>query len=538
VNTASWTRRNTITLAAVLLLAVVFGGKRATQEEAGLMLGGDMARYMMNGVFVYDFIADGGAWSFDAVEKYAERYYAQYPALSLGHHPPIPYLAAVPFYGVFGISVFAARFTALLWLLLATACLYAVVRRLYGDWPALWASLLFVTNVWVVRLGQYLWSEMPMIALVLLSCWLLLVFCRTRRFVHFVLFLFAVNASLYAKQLAIFLLPVYAVILIREFGWRRFTTRRALVLGGVAAVCIIPIVILTVALAPANVQMALRYAGRLFAGVRAVSVPELIGIILTSHLSLPALILTGTATIWLLVSRDWRVLIGLTWVVCAVGASVVFTGPVEPARYAFGALPGYAILGGSLAMVPGLRAARLAAVALAIIVGYQGWQALPVAPNGAGGYREAAEFVLKESPAPAVLYDSSVDTGYFMFFMRKLDPARAHVVLRADKMFEDNRLPFYDTLRKYGVRFIVVETRIRGHQPLVSMHAELKSPRFVERLRMPIRSFAADARGIELTVYEFPEAGPPDLDAEIHIGVPLGGRNIRVKLRDVLSSPR
>ena len=164
MNTSPWTRKNSIALAFVLLLAVIFGGKRATQDS-GLMLGGDMARYMMNGVFVYDFIADGGASSFDGVERYAERYYAQYPALSLGHHPPIPYLASVPFYAVFGVSGLAARMTALAWFLIAVTCFYHVVWRLFGDDAALWASLLFVTNVWVVRLGQYLWSEMPMIAL-------------------------------------------------------------------------------------------------------------------------------------------------------------------------------------------------------------------------------------------------------------------------------------------------------------------------------------------------------------------------------------
>lgn len=537
MNTSAWTRRNSAALALVLALAVLFAGKRATQD-AGLMLGGDMARYMMNGVFVYDFIADGGAAGFDAVERYAEQYYAQYPALSLGHHPPIPYLAAVPFYAIFGVSELAARLTALVWLLVATVCLYQVVRLLFGDAAAVWASLLFVTNVWVVRLGQYLWSEMPMIALVLLSCWLLLTFCRTRRFIHFALFLLAVNASVYAKQLALFLIPVYVVILLREFGWRQFTNRRALILGGIAALCIVPIVVLTVSLAPANVQMALRYAGRLFAGVRAVSVPELIGIIFTTHLSAAALILTASGALWLLLARDWRVLIGLTWVVCAVGASVVFTGPVEPARYAFGALPAYAILGGSLASVHGQLARRLAMVALVITVGYQGWFARQVAPNGAVGYQQAAQFVLKESPSPAVLYDSSVDTGYFMFFMRKHDPARAHVVLRADKLFEEDRLPFYETLQKYGIRFIVVEARTRGHRALLAMHEELRSSRFIERQRIPIRTIAASARDQDLVIYEFPEAGPPDLDAEIHIGLPLGGRDIRVKLRDVLSSPR
>ena len=67
-------------------------------NEASVMLSGDMARYAMNGVFMRDLIADGGAWTAGDLKTYAERYYARYPALSLGHHPPLVSAAVVPFW--------------------------------------------------------------------------------------------------------------------------------------------------------------------------------------------------------------------------------------------------------------------------------------------------------------------------------------------------------------------------------------------------------------------------------------------------------
>ena len=104
------------------------------------MLSGDMARYVMNGVFVYDLIADGGVTSYGDLVSYAERYYAKYPALSLGHHPPLPYLSAVPFFWIFGVSLFAVRFAALFWFVLAVCGVYALTRRFFGWQVAGWAG--------------------------------------------------------------------------------------------------------------------------------------------------------------------------------------------------------------------------------------------------------------------------------------------------------------------------------------------------------------------------------------------------------------
>ena len=104
-------RRRQLVLAGLFALTCVLG-TRGIREESSVMLAGDMARYVMNGVFVRDLIADGGVKSYGDLALYAERYYAKYPALSLGHHPPIPYLSVVPFFWIFGVTLTAVRIAA------------------------------------------------------------------------------------------------------------------------------------------------------------------------------------------------------------------------------------------------------------------------------------------------------------------------------------------------------------------------------------------------------------------------------------------
>jgi hypothetical protein len=161
-------RRRRLTLLAVLALAAFFGSRDILDEGSGMPMG-DMPRYLMNGVFLHDLVASGGAWSVDDLVHQAELYYARYPALSLGHHPPLLYVSLVPFYALSGISVFSARLASLAFFLLATWGFYALTRRIAGQRPAVWGTLLFVTNLFVVRFGQYTLAEVPMLALVLVA---------------------------------------------------------------------------------------------------------------------------------------------------------------------------------------------------------------------------------------------------------------------------------------------------------------------------------------------------------------------------------
>jgi len=240
-------------------------------------------------------------------------------------------------------------------------------------------------------------------------------------------------------------------------------------------------------------------------------------------------------------------MLGVYWMVSVLASALLITGPVEPVRYSILAVPAYCVCAASLvrtARSPELR--RIVAVGLAFAVAWQLWSERGMRPARMGGYEEAARFVLADADgqsAPTVLYSASVDTGAFVFFVRKHDPARRLVVLRSDKLLttslmgqvsvEDRiRSPqeIYPLLDRYGTKFIVIEDMPSGSIVLDWLRDELRGDRFIERRRIGVDQSDSSRRGPSLVVYEYKDARPPDPDAEIDLNLPLVGREIRVRL--------
>jgi hypothetical protein len=525
-------------LAAVLILAVWLGGRGLT-DPASVMLSADMSRYMMNGAFVYDLIRDGGVWSYAELTRYAEHYFARYPALTLGHHPPVPYLAVVPFYAVFGVSVLAARLAALSWFLLAVWSLFRLGTKLY-DWRVgAFAAALFATNVMALRAGQHLLSEMPMVALVLVATNALVGWRETRRARQLGLFVVAATASVYAKQLAALMLPTYAAILLGTLGWRGIANRRGALVAGGAALLAFPMTAMSAGLGPANVSLVMTNLRQLVDGTREVSLPALVGRIVTTHLSWAATVVMLTAAAVMAVRRRRATATAIAWIVSVVFSTAAIAYTFEPARYAFGALPAYYLLMASLLEAPRTRVTRAIAIGvLSLLLVWQIWSVRSVWPSGAGGYEAAAQYVVTHSQQPTVLYHAISDTGYFVFFTRRHDEARRLVVQRGEKLLTPPQAGDATTpdelaalLRRQGVHYVVVEEREAETPVLRLLHAELRSPRFAERQRLPIVTREPGARGRDLVVYEFLEAGPPAPDAEVSIGVWRADRQITVPMR-------
>ncbi len=93
---------------AILCTVTILLSTKGITDEGTVSLQGDSPRHMMNGVFFYDLIRD---FPFSNPIEYTYQYFARYPALSLGHHPVLLAVAEVPFYAIFGVSVFSARLT-------------------------------------------------------------------------------------------------------------------------------------------------------------------------------------------------------------------------------------------------------------------------------------------------------------------------------------------------------------------------------------------------------------------------------------------
>jgi hypothetical protein len=194
------------------------------------------------------------------------------------------------------------------------------------------------------------------------------------------------------------------------------------------------------------------------------------------------------------------------------------------------------------------RTLRATAIALCVLAGgYQATIAARVSVEGAGGYEEAARFVLESDPGTTVIFSGDIDTGFFTFFIRKHDADRRLVVLRADKIFTTSRMAnvsfrdriespeeIYVALRRLGTRYVVIEDRPTRSAVLTWLQEELRTSNFVERWRRPIETRDPRLRGRSLVIYEFLGAGPPDPDAELSMDLPLVGRSLAVRLSDLI----
>ena len=139
MRTTAWRVR--LVLIAVSALAFVIGSIGIT-SEASALVGGDEARYLMNGVYLLDLTRDRPFANVATLLDHARLYYARYPALSLGHHPPLLPLAEAATYALFGVSVHSARLVTLLSFIAASAFLLLFIDELYGLLTALFFSLI------------------------------------------------------------------------------------------------------------------------------------------------------------------------------------------------------------------------------------------------------------------------------------------------------------------------------------------------------------------------------------------------------------
>jgi hypothetical protein len=525
------------------VLAVFLSARGITNEGSG-SLQGDMPRYMMNGAMLYDFAAQGGATSMEGVLRYAQHYFARYPALSLGHHPPLLPALLVPAYGVFGVSVFSARLVIVACFLVSAWLLFSIARRLYDGVAGGWAALLFVTSPFVVDFSQAVMSEIPTLMCVLLTMRMLLRFRDSGRPKDYGLFVLAAVASLFAKQVAVFVFPAYLVLLSDSHG-RGQMLRRDIMGWTLAGVLLaIPIAYITLSLSPFNVAIVVEA----FHQNRGIESLEQGLLSVLRYQVRPALaIVTAAGVAVAMYRRDKKISLGLVWMVSVVASVVLLIGPFEPERYSIAAVPAYCLCAATLATVPSLNGRRLATVLLVAAVVVQIWSAAAITPVGTTGYQAAAAFVAEGQPAPTVLYSGSVDTGYFVFFMRKLDRLHKTVVLRADKLLTTSLMgavsvqdriqdpaEIYDRLQRLGTRYVVIEDRPTGSTVLDWLRDELRTDRFVERLRVPIGTRDRRLRDVALLVYEYRDATFADPAATIDIDVPLVGRHVNVPLADLV----
>jgi 4-amino-4-deoxy-L-arabinose transferase-like glycosyltransferase len=455
----------------------------------------------------------------------------------------LPLLEALLF-ALFGISVSTARMVPLVSLLAATAFLQLLVNRRYGPLAALAAGLLFVTSPMIVRSSRTVMAEMPALAFVIAAVYFLLRFCETERRSSLISFAGALVLSVYARPMTVLVTPALVAMVLTTLPVKRLLRRDVLVTLSAIAVLLAPAIAVPLMLSKSNaagVMLATHLESR-------IDLPTLLRSALEPQFAWPVLAVAGVAVLSSLVRRDSFAVVLTIWVAGVVPALFFFGGSLyEGPRYTLYWVPAICALAGSA--LAGWRT-RLVPTAIAALLGVGLFVQINRSMDHAdyaGGYEEAAQFVLASSPGATVMFSGDVDTGYFAFFTRKHDPARRLVVLRADKILTTSRMSrtnfeeridrpeqIYDVLRQYGTRYVVIEDRPSQSRVLEWLRQELRSPRFVERRRIPLRVTDVRMRGTSLAVYEYLDASAPAADAMLSMRLPVVGQSLDVPLRELI----
>jgi hypothetical protein len=437
----------------------------------------------------------------------------------------------VPFYAAFGVSILAGRLALVVCFLLAIWLLYTLARRQYGSTVGGWAALLLASHPFMIRYSQEVLSEMPTIVAILAAFNALLRFRDRARPGDYLLFVGLAASSLASKQLAVFVFPAYVVLLLMDGGWARLRQRNVWSWTIAGAMLVVLLVAVTVVLSPYNVGIALDV---ILNGVGISAWRLIMEPVLQEHLRPSLLYGVAAAVAVSVIVRDRRAWLAGSWLLAVLAGVVFVTGPYDVARYAIYAVPAYCLLAASLAAHArtGTRSMAAHAVLLVLFV-LQVRAGAAVEPAGGHGYEQAARSVLSGTAAPTVLYSASVDTGYFVFFVRKHDAERRLIVLRSDKILTTSYMDrvsvqarikdaaeIYALLDRYGTRVVVIEDRPSGSDELDWLREEVKGDRFIERERIPIGTRDRRLQHVDLAIYEYKDAKPGDPNAELDMESP------------------
>lgn len=381
---------------------------------------GDETRHVMTGVFVRDAIRDGG---YRHPRAYAERYYAQYPALGLVVWPPGFYAVSGSFM-LFGADPFAtARVTVLAYYALACGYLFALVRRTHGVPTAAVALLLFALGREVTFHARAAMLELPLAACAFAALFHLERYLAENRRRDLILIgLWTVAAGCHRYD-AVFLLPVFAIRLLIARQLRAIVRRDVLLTATATAVLLAPVYYLAVA--EIGGTHADSVAGEPFGWRNVEYYPKWL------HLQLGSAQLTA-GLVGLTLSFRAPLKSQPYWALLA-GVYLFYTPLSElESRHSLPWLAAWAVFAADAVLAPKPRWAKVG-LASAAIAGTAHWTYLqPVLE--VHGYRDAAEFVLRNSTGPTdVLFDGLFD-GTFVYEMRDCDPHRRVWVLRGDKL--------------------------------------------------------------------------------------------------------
>ncbi len=463
----------------IILLSIIFFISFCVwtkQISIGGLSWSDAPLHAMDGVFIYDFIHAVANGTFEpislsSVKQWAYQYYAKYPSLGIIVFYP-PFFAAIEacVYVLLGISVFAARFSVILFSIVGFWAIYSLARMLFDK-----TSAILSAGIWATLPATVLWSrtvmlEVPTVAMLLLCTLFYVKYREHNKTYWLILTAIGVIVAFLTKQWAIFISAVFIIDMILHLGFVNTFTRRNVIVAIISSVIIICYIMFSSKYAALskllvrgdNWHHLCQLSSWLFY-VRAL--PKIFGI--------PVLALAVAGLLIAAVNNQLRALrIVIVWAIVFYLFATIIS--YKEVRYFYLIAPA-GVLMASCGISAGLADTKLSwlgRVILMLLFALQaaiGWNESPKRLND---YAKAAEIVIRHSDTNFVLIDATRE-GQFIFDMRRLQGFNGRMfTMRGSKLLYSraarkrwrysehikSQKDILQLIRHYAIRYIIVES--------------------------------------------------------------------------------
>jgi len=544
-------QRNKSRYAMIMISAIVLAlSTKGITDESNIAMNGDMQKYLMNGAFFHDLIMD---LPFTDPMGYAYKYFARYPAISLGHHPILLGLTEVPFYSFFGVSVFSARLTIVFFMLVAAIAWFLLVKQVYDETIACLSSLLFITTPYIVEYSRIVMTEIPTLALIIVTIYFFYRYIESDNEKYIFASAVSLSLSVYSKYAAIFLFPVLLFYFLIRKGLLKLVKKEVLISCLLMGLLLLPLVFITLKFSHSNLEESIKWTSSALSlknaptsNVQSNKFLFYVNALWKHHITIPVLVLSIISIVVSLYKRDRKTIMFFLWLVVFY-LMVTNVGWKLP-RYGVFWIPVYCLFAATtIKFYQSPVWKKVIATAIIIICGYQFSVSFQMKPAYAIGYEDAAQYVVDNKRGESILYSSRYDTGYFIFFMRKHNPDNDMIVLRADKILAtskmnrlvnnriDNRADVYDILKKYGVRYVIIGDKGYVGTAIRWLQEEVETDEFILRKEIVLQSNERKINNMPLAIYEYKGYSQPKKGEILDMQIPLMGDSIQVLFEDLLS---
>ncbi|WP_333698474.1 ArnT family glycosyltransferase [Kordiimonas lacus] len=398
----------------------------------------DADRILMDGVFMADVMRDmplGDPWG------YAQAYFVQYPALSIGYRPPFFPAVEGLFNIIFGINMWSSRLALFAFVVTGLCYWVKLIEQVADRRVAAWSGALWVSTPFLAQWGWYTMAELAVLGMTIAAIYYLYRWVETERLTDAFLMAVFIGLAGWSKQTAAFLALVVVGYLLAR-GKLLWAVRRPGHWGAFALLLVlaVPLALMTIAFGDQNIHQSVgqgdadsvsRWSLANW-GIHLKTLAEM-------HLTLPVLILAGAGLIVAGVKRQRQAVLPLVAVVSIFVFFSLLMG--KNPRYPIFWIPFWCFFATLPLALADLRRGLKVAYqgALIVIVAFQAYSLYQREPAFVSGYDQAAKIAVREANTTGIFIDA-FNNGYFTYFVRQADKDRSHYVFRGDKLLSSSSI--------------------------------------------------------------------------------------------------